>query len=166
MNLKKKMYLYANSIFLIEDFFHLPSESTTRVVHLELWISPWIFVKIQNGPNGIIRGLGETDSWKNQKQKSCDTVLLKVPSGQIGFAWEWYHWISLEKDINRYRFSIFYFWSWIFYKSSKNWAASCKNESNLLLVWITICMCSNHDLYCRTVLQKFSRDINCSLDYG
>jgi hypothetical protein len=25
------------------------------------------------------------------------------------FAWEWYHWIGLEKDINRYRFLIFIF---------------------------------------------------------
>ncbi len=53
---------------------------------------------------------------------------LKVPSGQIRSAWEWYHWKSLEKDINRYMFFIFYFWSWIFYKSSKFWAAPCKNE--------------------------------------
>jgi hypothetical protein len=47
MNLKKKIYLYANStaqkcpkeiikIYLIEDFFHLPPVSTTPVVHLEL----------------------------------------------------------------------------------------------------------------------------------
>ncbi len=26
---------------------------------------------------------------------------LKVPSGQIRPAWEWYHWIGLQKDINR-----------------------------------------------------------------
>ncbi len=36
-------------------------------------------------------------------------VLLKVPSSQIGSAWEWYHWIGLEKDINRFRFLIFWF---------------------------------------------------------
>jgi hypothetical protein len=29
---------------------------------------------------------------------------LKVPSGQIGSTWEWYHWIGLEKDINRFWF--------------------------------------------------------------
>jgi hypothetical protein len=51
MNLKKKIYQYANSttqrcpkeikkIFLIEDFYHLP------VVHLELRISPQILEKI------------------------------------------------------------------------------------------------------------------------
>ena len=34
----------------------------------------------------------------------------------------------------------FYFWSWIFDKSSKFWAASCKKESNLLLVRFTVCI--------------------------
>ncbi len=38
--------------FLIEDFFHFPPES----------ISPKIFEKIRNGPNGLLRDLGETDS--------------------------------------------------------------------------------------------------------
>ncbi len=33
----------------------------TPVVNLELRISPRIFEKIRNGPNGILRGLGETD---------------------------------------------------------------------------------------------------------
>jgi hypothetical protein len=53
MNVKKKIYLYANSktqrcpkeimtIFLIEDFFHFPPVSTTPVLHLELRISPQI----------------------------------------------------------------------------------------------------------------------------
>ncbi len=31
-------------------------------VNLELRISPRIFEKIRNGPNGILRGWGETDS--------------------------------------------------------------------------------------------------------
>jgi hypothetical protein len=34
----------------------------TPVANLELRISPRIFEKIRNGPNGILRGLGETDS--------------------------------------------------------------------------------------------------------
>jgi hypothetical protein len=33
-------------------------------------------------------------------------MTLKIPSGQIGSAREWYHWIGLEKDMNRYRFLI------------------------------------------------------------
>ncbi len=55
--------------FMIEDFFHLPLVSTTPVGHLELGISPQICEKIWNCPNGILRGLGETDSWKNHKSK-------------------------------------------------------------------------------------------------
>ncbi len=54
---------------MIEDFLHLPPLSTTPVVHLELRISPRIFEKIRNDPNGILRGLGETDTWKNRKSK-------------------------------------------------------------------------------------------------
>jgi hypothetical protein len=73
VNLKAKIYTYVNSsiqrcphkickIFLIKDFFHLPPVSTTPVVNLELQISPRIFEKIRNGPNGILLGWGETDS--------------------------------------------------------------------------------------------------------
>jgi hypothetical protein len=71
MNLNAKMYLYVNSailrcpnkiitIFLKEDFFHLPPVSLTPVVNLELRISPRIFEKIRNGPIGLLWGWGET----------------------------------------------------------------------------------------------------------
>jgi hypothetical protein len=69
VNLKAKICIYVNStiqsypnkivkIFLIEDFFHLPPVLMTPVVNHELRI----FEKIRNGPNDILRGLGETDS--------------------------------------------------------------------------------------------------------
>jgi hypothetical protein len=72
VNLKAKMYICVNStiqrcpnkifkIFLIEDFSHLPPVSTTPVVNLELGISPRIFEKFRNGPNGILWGWGGTD---------------------------------------------------------------------------------------------------------
>jgi hypothetical protein len=72
VNLKAKMYIYANSttqrcpnkiikILLLEDFFHLPSVSLTPVVHLEPRISQRIFKKIRNGRTGILICLGETD---------------------------------------------------------------------------------------------------------
>jgi hypothetical protein len=35
--------------------------ATTPVVNLELGISPRIFEKFRNGPNGILWGWGETD---------------------------------------------------------------------------------------------------------
>ncbi len=79
---------------------------------------------------------------------------IKVPSGQIGFAWEWYHWKALSKDINRYMFLILNFWSWIFCKSSKFWAAPCKNESNLLLVQFTVCIESCLPIGWRTVIWR------------
>jgi hypothetical protein len=34
----------------------------TNLVNTELRISPRIFEQIRNGPNGILRALGETDS--------------------------------------------------------------------------------------------------------
>ncbi len=80
------MYLYANSvtqrcpkeimnIFLIEDFFHVPPVSTTPVANLELRISLQIFIKkIWNRPNGIISGLGETDSRKKLEAKNLVTL--------------------------------------------------------------------------------------------
>jgi hypothetical protein len=47
---------------MIEDYLHLPPVSLTPVANLKLRISPRIFEKIRNDPNGILRGLGETDS--------------------------------------------------------------------------------------------------------
>ncbi len=41
---------------------NLPPVPLTPVVHLDLRISPRIFEKIRNGPNGILWGWGETDS--------------------------------------------------------------------------------------------------------
>ncbi len=51
---------------MMEDFFHFLLVSTTPVVHLEL--RPAKFGKIRNGPNGILRGLGETDSLKTPEK--------------------------------------------------------------------------------------------------
>jgi hypothetical protein len=47
---------------MIEEFLHLPQVSLTPVANLELGISSRIFEKIRNEPNGILKGLGETDS--------------------------------------------------------------------------------------------------------
>ncbi len=62
---------------MIEDFLHLPSVLLTPVANLELRRSLRIFEKIRNDPNGIIRGLWETDSCKKTiSRKSRDTVPL------------------------------------------------------------------------------------------
>ncbi len=51
--------------------------------------------------------------------------------------------VSLESPLKGHQLLYvfnFYFWSWIFEKTSKFWAASCQNDSNLLLVRITVCI--------------------------
>jgi hypothetical protein len=55
---------------------NLPPVSLTPMVNLELRISPRIFEKNRNGPNGIHRGLGETDSWKKPEAKNLVTLSL------------------------------------------------------------------------------------------
>ncbi len=47
------------------------------------------------------------------------SFLLKGPTCHIRCAREWYQLIGLNRDMPRYRFFIFYFWSWIFKRSSK-----------------------------------------------
>ncbi len=47
---------------LLTPVANLPPVSLIPVVNLELRKSPGIFEKIRNGPNDILRGLGETDS--------------------------------------------------------------------------------------------------------
>jgi hypothetical protein len=85
--LKAKIYIYVNSTtqrcpnkimktFLLEGFFHLPPVSLTPVANLELRISPRFFEKIRNGPNGILRGFGETDSRKKPEAKNLVTLSL------------------------------------------------------------------------------------------
>jgi hypothetical protein len=81
VTLKAKIYIYVNSttqrcpnkiskIFLLEGFFHLPPVSLTPVANLELRISPRIFEKIRNGPNGWFKK-------KTRSKKSRDTVPLR-----------------------------------------------------------------------------------------
>jgi hypothetical protein len=85
--LKAKIYIHVNStthrcpnkiikIFLLEGFFHLPLVLLTPVANLELGISPRIFEKIRNGPNGIIKGLGETGSRKKPEATNLVTLSL------------------------------------------------------------------------------------------
>jgi hypothetical protein len=45
-------------------------------VHLELQISPRIFEKIRYGPNGIIRGFGETDPCRKPEVENLVALSL------------------------------------------------------------------------------------------
>ncbi len=95
VNLKAKIYIYVSSttqkwpnkiikFFLIEDFFHLPPVSLTPVANLELRISPRICEKIWNGLDGILRGWGETDLWKEAEAKNLVTLSLSVQACRLG----------------------------------------------------------------------------------
>jgi hypothetical protein len=53
---------------------NLPLVLLIPVVHLDLQISPRIFEKIRSGPNGILRGWGETDSKKKPEAKNLVTL--------------------------------------------------------------------------------------------
>ncbi len=54
----------------------VPPASLTPVANIELRISPWICKKNWKDPNGIIRGLGETDSRKKPEAKNLVTLSL------------------------------------------------------------------------------------------
>jgi hypothetical protein len=60
-------------IFLMKNFFHLPPLSMAPVVHLELRISPRIFEKDRNGPDGKLRGIlmKKTRSRKSRYTVGC-----------------------------------------------------------------------------------------------
>ncbi len=100
VNLKRKLYLNINyttqrcrnkiiKTFLVEDFFHLPSVPMTQVVHIEL----------RNGPNWILRGIGETDSLKTPEVKISWHCPFKCRCGRE------YHW---ECEGFRFRESLKY----------------------------------------------------------
>ncbi len=65
---------------------------------------------------------------------------LKVPSGQIESTWEWYHWIGLEKDINRYRFFNFLISILNIWKDFKVLSRFMQKWIQPPLVLITVCI--------------------------
>ncbi len=93
LNLKAKIYIYSMltllpkgvqtkllKFFCLKVLVHLPPVSltpVTPVANLELRISPRNFEKIRNGPNSIIRGLGETGSRKKPEAKNLVTLSLE-----------------------------------------------------------------------------------------
>jgi hypothetical protein len=62
------------SLFYLKIFLFFSPVSLTPLINIHSRISPRIFEKIRNGPNGILRGPRDTDLWKNLKAKvSCQT---------------------------------------------------------------------------------------------
>jgi hypothetical protein len=75
-----EVYTVGKLIFLQLATVSLPV-SLTLVINTKLRIYPRIFVKIRNGPNGTLRGLGETGSEKN---KSPNFYTFKKPKSIQG----------------------------------------------------------------------------------
>ncbi len=133
------------------------------------WGRPWILVRYMILILNCISASSLFPfSLKKQNQCSLSTIYsfcrqficqhwsLKVLSGQIRSALEWYHWIGFEKDINRYRFLIFDFLSGIF-----------KVLSRFMQKWIQHPNCLEPSLHVlKPHAPKCGRDINCFLDYG
>ncbi len=61
---------------MIEDFFPFGTGDNDTGGAPWTTISLRIFEQIWNGPNGILRGLGETDSWKKPEVKNLVTLSL------------------------------------------------------------------------------------------
>jgi hypothetical protein len=62
--------------FLIEDLFHLPPVSAPPVVHFKLRLFPKICEKIRTSPNGIFKGLGETDPFRKPEVENLIALSL------------------------------------------------------------------------------------------
>jgi len=99
-------------------------------------------------------------------------MILKVPFGQTGSAWEWYPWIGLEKDINHHRrkkmnLTSCLFGTWFVYLQAVILSVSRILPSfSMMRAILYFCL-----YYCITVLLYPSRDLNfagnCSgLDCG
>ncbi len=127
--------------------------------------------KFKNQPRPVLRprSVNLRLHFQNLSRKTVPLILsrnLKVPSGQIGSSWEWNHWIGIEKDINRYRFSIFYFSFEYLKRFQSPEQLHTKMPLVILLVGITGCMGTNCDFFRCAVLQKSGRVNNCSWDYS
>ncbi len=146
-----KMYIRSLTIF---KFDILIPRGLCEVSFPKQWVQPGVEIRGQRGDWGIRGQVG-----LYIKERS-----LKGTVRPDGSAWECYHWIGLEKDINRYIFLTFQFQFWIFKRTSKFWAASCKKASNPPAFLVHGLHVLKPQSFRRTVLQKCGRDINCSLD--
>ncbi len=61
---------------MIEDFLYLPPVSMTPVAILSCEYLREFSKKIRNDLNGILRGLGETDSWIKPEVENLVTLSL------------------------------------------------------------------------------------------
>ncbi len=101
------------------------------MVNLELQISPWIFEKIRNGPNGIYSGAwGKLIHEKNQKQKISWHCPFKVV---------WVNQPAQKYVVNKYDMSFTSLWFSLFrarifyFLGSQAWTRSTRSHTWFLL---------------------------------
>ncbi len=63
---------------LFQNFSLFSPVSLTPLKNIPSGISPRIFEKIWNGPNGILRGPGDTDLWKKSDVENLVSDSLKT----------------------------------------------------------------------------------------
>ncbi len=91
-----------------QNFIHLSLVSLTPVINIHSRLSPRIFEKIRNGPNGILRGPGDTDLWKKTWSRNSRVRLPVTNVNQRKFLKERY-----QEIIN---FKVF---SWVIFPKSQ-----------------------------------------------
>ncbi len=91
---------------------------------------------------------------------------LKVPSGQIGSAREWYHWIGLEKKINRYMFFYFFISLLNIWKDFKVLSRFIQKWIQPPACYITVCLESCLPIGWRTFIWWKNLPKGCSIWFG
>jgi hypothetical protein len=63
--------------YIAKHFYHLSPASLSPLINIHSRKSLRIFEKIPNGPNGVLRGPGETDSLKKLEAENLVSDSLK-----------------------------------------------------------------------------------------
>ncbi len=105
------------------------------VVHLKLWISPRIFEKILYGPNEILSGMGETDSWIKTWSRNLVTLSLFK---YILYGRNYPVWLTLGLRMN-------HFISWTRGDFSGSASKIGSHVTDLWVHWITDSVCARFD---------------------
>ncbi len=111
--------------------------STTPVININSWIFPQIFEKIQNGSNGILGCLGDTDSWKKPEVENLVSD-------------------SLEGTYALKIICVFFEYVSIYFRKNAFLAQVTNIMKSILFVWYTFPI-----RYCRCELEREVKFIYC-----
>jgi hypothetical protein len=118
-------YLYRQESLIAGDVDtaeNLSPVSLTRLINIHSWLSRRIYEKSRNDPNGLLRGPGDTDSWKKKLRSkiSCQTPFKQDRlRKKIFFSWKaletiqnhvWTRWMWLWLLIQAFPWIMSSFW--------------------------------------------------------